>query len=274
MTKIAVPAAVALVLIMVGTVIQGQIMDRSFPIFGKPKLNNQLEQFAERLPNVPYEFGDWVGEDLERTAEDELQLTYARVVGSISRVYTNRFTGEQLQVFIVCGKSQNVADHTPDQCFRAAGFAMLRDPIRYMHTIENEQADSMAVEFAVSEFKKQNQDSPDEQARVFWSWRSPSESWQAPRWPLFHYAGTPALYKMYILRPLAALVGEISDDPVLEFCDVAMPDIERALMSDSTTKSDRSEAATPAAEPSTDAEEPSEPADETDTATTDSGSAS
>ena len=231
MNKLYLPAAVAFGLIVVGTIVQGRIVDRAFPLLGKPKPNPQLQQFADRLAKVPYRFGPWEGEDIEQTEEDRQQLVYARVTGSLSRVYTNRLTGQQVSLFIVCGKSQNVADHTPDQCFRAAGYSMLQSPVRYRHAIEDAATDvPLEVEFYTSVFQKQNPDQADERARVFWTWRSASEGWEAPKWPLLHYAGTPALYKLYLLSPVGSVLTDVTTDPAIEFCDAALPTINELLV--------------------------------------------
>jgi len=236
MKKIALPASVAVVVILIGTLVQGRLVGRAFPILGKAKVNVELEQFAQRMKDVPYEFGDWEGKDTEQTDEDRQQLVAAKVVGSLSRVYTNRRTGKQVSMMLVCGKSQNVADHTPDQCFRAAGYTMNKSPIRYTHDVslgeagadssKDPAAAQLSIDFYTDLFQKQNPGEADDQARVFWTWRSTTDGWRAPRWPLITFAGTPALYKLYLLGPATS---DVTGNAALNFSDAAMPQLEKVL---------------------------------------------
>src|SRR5688500_18533009 len=79
----------------------------------------ELEHFAERLKSVPEEFGDWTSEPAPEDAE---QLAAAEVRGDVSRIYSNRVTGAQVNVFLACGKTNPMAVHTPDACYVATGY--------------------------------------------------------------------------------------------------------------------------------------------------------
>ncbi|CAK9073420.1 Uncharacterized protein SCF082_LOCUS38288 [Durusdinium trenchii] len=119
--KIAIPAFVALVLIGVTTIYQGNMSER----WNEDELARELEAASKRVENVPLFVGDWKGSDEET---DESQLEAAHAVGSLTRDFRNVRTGEKLSFFVICGKPRHVAIHTPDDCYVASGFEMLNKP--------------------------------------------------------------------------------------------------------------------------------------------------
>src|SRR4051794_41847552 len=54
---------------------------------------------------------------------DARHLDAVGVVGHLSRRYVNRRTGDAVLVLLLCGKPGDVAVHTPDVCYEAAGYA-------------------------------------------------------------------------------------------------------------------------------------------------------
>src|SRR5690554_4417272 len=114
--KLAVPFAVALAVIAVGTIVQGRMMDR----WG-PTASLTLKAFEENLNNVPMDIGNWEGKEVE---EDPAQIRAAKITGSVSREFHDLETDGSVSMFLVCGKSQHIGDHAPDQCYPANGFAI------------------------------------------------------------------------------------------------------------------------------------------------------
>lgn len=219
MTKIAIPVGVALIVIALGTYVQGRMMDR----WGNNH-SQQLVQFGENLARVPMNVGNWEGEDLEG---DEEQLRAARVTGSVTREFKNPSTGEAVSMFLVCGKSQHVADHTPDRCYTAAGFTLLTGPHKY----DIDYGDGDSAELYTAVFQKEEPERT-HYLRVFWTWRSTSGGWHAPKWPLLSFAGTPALYKLYLISAIRPSGEVIEEGAPVKFAKRLFPVLDAALFSD------------------------------------------
>lgn len=217
MTRIAVPA-VAAVLLMVACGALHSKWTESWP-WGR-SIDDEVQVFVDRLEKVPSVFGDWEGEDNE---PDERQLAVAKLAGVVQRTYTNRLTGQQVSLFLVCGRARNVAVHTPDKCYPAAGFKMSvegqqRYPVEY---------DSHRGEFYIARFSK---DTPDGSAhlRVFWSWNG-SGDWVAPFWAKVALARHRRLFKMYAISVLPQPNAPVGEDPAVEFLQEFMAEIQPIL---------------------------------------------
>ena len=147
------------------------------------------QAFAERLEKVPLVIGEWEGTDLPKM--DPRERATAGISGELSRTYHNRRTGDTVSLFIVSGNARNIAQHTPDQCYVAAGFTMIDEPGPYSVEVGSE-----SVDFSTTAFKKE-QASGMQLQRIFWTWSSDGK-WQAPKLGRLGLAGRPALYKMYL----------------------------------------------------------------------------
>ena len=110
-----VPFAVVLVVLTVGTLIEGKYSNR----WGEAQ-SERLDAFTERLKAVPKVVGDWEGVD-ELINEEEFKASHC--AGCISRTYTNR-EGQRVNVYLVCGSARHVTIHTPDWCYVGAGYTM------------------------------------------------------------------------------------------------------------------------------------------------------
>ncbi len=98
------PIVVAVVVIVTAAIVQGIWTERwgEFP---------ELKLYADQLKKVPMQIGEWTGEDLP--PEDKRILDIAGAVGSLSRIYRNEHN-EQVSIFIVCGRLDDVFFHSPD----------------------------------------------------------------------------------------------------------------------------------------------------------------
>src|SRR5437016_3185370 len=102
----------ASLVIVTATVVHGLWTDRWV-------LSQELQSWVDKLPNVPMNAGDWQGRVLE-FAQRDMELT--RSAGGELRQYTNRLSGEILNVMILCGRPGAMVVHTPEVCYRGAGF--------------------------------------------------------------------------------------------------------------------------------------------------------
>jgi len=186
---------VAVVLITSMSVVQGIWSDRW------SRENPEAELFAERLKDVPLNFGDWEGVD---TKVGPSGLKGAGAIGHISRVYKNSNTGEVVSLFIICGHSRDVSWHAPNQCYPRAGYEQHHERLR--HTIRfagGQDEEPRTAQFWRAEFEKATDQRIDKQ-RVFWAWNADGE-WLAPEIPKTEFGNLRALYKMYFITHLPAV---------------------------------------------------------------------
>ena len=214
--QIALPIVVVVVAIALGSYVQGTLVDR----WGHTS-TGQLKKYEERLKLVPAVIGEWESYELE---DDPEQLKAARITGSVSRAYRNRTTGEAVSLFLVCGKAVNIAEHTPDQCFVAAGYTMLSEPNPYKI-----ETDLVPGNFNYTVFQKDEPDRTHRQ-RIFWTWHDDEEpGFQAPSNPTWSFVGKPALYKMYIMSELGSDPPPLEESPIIHFSREALPVLEEVL---------------------------------------------
>ncbi len=212
-----VPIFLAVVLIVWLGVVQGIWADR----WAEPGID--AKEFAARLALVPMKIGVWEGEDRE---QDAAVLKGAGAVGSVSRIYRNTKTGEQVSVFIICGHSRDVAGHTPQECYPAAGMPQKGGVKPW---ILDRMGDAKIKDnFSTAVFSKESTTEGVESVRVFWAWLSEADqSWQAPENAKLHYAGVRALFKVYLINGNS---GESpADTSSVKFARVFMPTLTEAL---------------------------------------------
>jgi len=193
----------AAVLLIIGAAIyQGSIEGR----WGGAGASDEVQAFAARLDNVPYQIGDWEGKDDD---VDPQILQVAGIEGAVSRTYKHRYTPDTVSIFLVCANRRAASTHTPDKCYQAAGFRVADYPQQY-HLAASSMAGADQEKDKAAD-KKENEvtllnsafvkETPTgtQRLRVFWAW-SKDGDWIAPegdsRWAL---QGSDAWYKLYIL---------------------------------------------------------------------------
>ena len=180
------PIGTALLLVLASGVVHGVLTGR----WGQ---SNELAEAARRLQSVSMTVGDWKGEQASKLSERALQI--GGITAYLSRRYV-RSDGRVVDVLIVCGLPGPISVHTPDVCFRGAGFK----PVSVSHRLIAAEDSSKLGEVWVSDFSKRTP-IEEERVRVFWSWGNPS-AWQAPDQPRRAFAGAPFLYKLYVSRQI------------------------------------------------------------------------
>lgn len=202
------PVVVAVALIGSATFVQGFWSDR-----WNEAAARALATQAGNYPDIPREFGDWTSEE---APSDERQLKIAGAHASISRTYTNERTGEKVMVFMILGKSRDVAKHTPDVCYVGSGFRMAHDPRNYRMTTTDGTAD-----FFTSTFSKQQGNYHTNQ-RIFWAW-STNGNWEAPDIPRLKYGATTAVNKIYLITEMGQETQNPDEAPSVEFAHEFLP---------------------------------------------------
>ena len=145
----------------------------------------------DRLHAHAVSLGDYESESVP----NDLPLK-EKSVGTCRR-YTSASRNQGFMVSVISGAAGSVATHTPDVCYVASGYKMLRPPLR--ETIDVPGVGT--VSYYVTEFEKKTATRTERQ-RVRWSWTTDG-TWAAPDNPRIAYLRTTNLAKVYIVTPVA-----------------------------------------------------------------------
>jgi hypothetical protein len=223
-------AAIAIVLIVLGGVVHGDLTNRW-------RLSRQLGESVGRLKLIPAVIGDWTdGVEIPPDETMSRQLELGDYVGSTMRRYKNRRTGDVISLMVFSGRPGPVATHDPETCYGGSGYITVdkmyfpdrNKPAQWLDWADKKQAPR--PEFFRADFVKTGAILPS-RLRIYWSW-SPDGKWRAVGDPRMEYASQRCLYKIYVVRELSlgspgAGVG--AADPGAEFLKVAMPVLQEAL---------------------------------------------
>jgi len=211
----AVPVLIAVPLLVFAAVWQGKETLRwgDFP---------ELDDFAARLKNVPMEVGSWKGDTGRELKADE--IAQAGIKGYADVNFTNKETGEQVSMFIVCARLNDVSIHTPDRCYPANGYKTEQDQV----AAKVELPTGGKVNFWTADFQL-----PDKSGyrRIYWSW-STDGSWRAPHEPREIYVRTQPVYKLYIESSLKQAGESREEGPPIELVKVLIPALNKAIFPD------------------------------------------
>jgi hypothetical protein len=172
---------------------------------------------AARLENLPLTLGDWDGETLPVEPG-----SLGAVSGCLYRQYVNRHNGNEVNVFLVCGRPGPVAIHTPDVCYGASGYT-----VGPRSTFSFPSGASPSVTFYTATFHKTRAAGPTH-LRVFWSWLA-GDHWTVADNPRLTFARQPVLYKLYLVHRGAAANETIADDPCVTLMTQLLPELQRTL---------------------------------------------
>ena len=178
-----------------------------------------LSQAAARVPKVPTEIGPWRAEPVE---SDAAAFAQAGAVSYWTRSYVNGKTKDRILVILMCGRSGRMAAHTPEVCYRGAGYEMERDPETL--ALSTSQGAALGT-FWTARFAKAG-DTASAQ-RLWWSWRA-QDTWQASAQPRWDFGGASCLYKLYLSHdetgPENASTAAITD-----FMRQFLPELNKTL---------------------------------------------
>jgi hypothetical protein len=206
-------AAVALLLILVTGWVQGTWT-------GRWSVAHELEEAAARIEQAPGDLGEWKA-SLDSIDADS--LARAGAVGSWVRTYRHEGSGDVFSVILLCGRAGPIAVHRPEHCYRAAGYDIVTPITRTtLHP-----PDGTPVELRTAVFSKPGPEGPSA-LRIYWTWYTGS-AWQAPESPRITFARLPALYKLYVIRPLARPEERLEGGPETAFLQKLLPELAKAL---------------------------------------------
>jgi hypothetical protein len=176
---------------------------------------------AAKLSDLPMTLGEWdatslvMGDDVKKAA---------RIDGYLMRNYINRRTGTQVSLLLVYGPAGPVSVHTPDVCYRGAGYDPVAAPQR--RSLRDAVGGSTA-DFWIAKMRKENTEIP-EYLQVLWAW-SDGGAWRAPDRPRLTFARVPILFKLYVVRQMSGL-EESGEDVSLQFISVLLPELRTSVL--------------------------------------------
>ncbi len=163
--------------------------------------------------------GDWTATPFE-LGPRERKLAGAEAC--LARLYTNAARGTSVSVLLLGGRPGDIASHTPDICYRGAGYA-LGTPLPFEYRPRN---DGPRAGFRTATAARAGANPS--VLRIFWSWNTP-KGWSAPEDARWQFASEPTLCKLYVVRETGGAAVEPDRDPCKDFLDLFLPVLDRAV---------------------------------------------
>ncbi|MGF1578651.1 MAG: hypothetical protein ACFCD0_04740 [Gemmataceae bacterium] len=192
--------------------------------------SKELEKAAAKVKRIPKKFGPWQGKMQDINTR---HVAVAEIEKYFNCLYRNEATGEQISALVVCGKPGPTCSHTPEACFPGAGLHLEVPPQEVGVQIDGF---SQGAKFLAGRFRKNSALGPTD-IEVYWSWNADGD-WKTPYWPMWTFASSPALYKMYIIRVLPPTSSEDDREPTEDFLKKFLPEVQKALFSKEGEKLD------------------------------------
>jgi hypothetical protein len=183
--------------------------------------SDALDNACADLAEVPRQIGPWNGTDVDVDPEPFKQ---ARAVGYWMRTFSRSGSQRSITVILMCGLAGHMSVHTPDVCYRGAGYEMAGEQFKQAVTFgpDNHTADFWSARF------RQPAKALGNELRIYWAWTADG-NWQAPASPRLSLGGNPFLFKLYVVRETSGETGQ--DETSLQFFQELLPILEKSLFS-------------------------------------------
>jgi hypothetical protein len=181
----------------------------------------ELTALGARFESIPMVIGDWKGTAFELPPGDRAM---AGAVACLGRVYANPSRGVTVSVLLLGGLPGKISTHTPDVCYRGAGY----QPESLTDFVCPYGPDGQQAGFKTA-LAARGGTNPSV-LRIFWSWNA-SEGWKAPDEPRWEFASASALCKLYVIRETAGTNVAPGSDPCNDFLAVFLPELDRLVFS-------------------------------------------
>lgn len=179
----------------------------------------EMAQLAARFESVPMTIGDWTASPFELGARERKM---AGAEACLARVYTNHARGTSVSVLLLGGLPGDIATHTPDVCYRGAGYD-LSPPTSFDHP---PRPGGPRAGFRTALAARGGADPS--VLRIFWAWHA-ATGWTAPEDARWQFASEPTLCKLYVIRETGGTTVAPDRDPCNDFLDDFLPELERAV---------------------------------------------
>lgn len=206
------PAVVAaLAVLVVSGVVHGLWAERWGP-------STLLQEAAARVDQVPLEIGDW---QAQVDDADPAAFTQAGAQSYWARSYVNPRLHTTLHVILMCGRAGRMAVHTPEVCYRGAGFEIEAKP--EVWTVQSPASAELGTLWT-AQFSKGIGRGAD--LCLYWGWNA-GGPWQAAANPRWQFGGEPFLYKLYLSH---AASGDFATQTARDFMGLFLPELRTALL--------------------------------------------
>ena len=177
--------------------LHGQLVGRWVPL-------PPIQEYTQRLSKIPPQIGEWSA--TEAPLDDPDSLASAGINAFFSKIYQHSRTGEQVSVLIVCGRPGPISVHTPDVCYRGAGYVPITEPALIDRKLSAEQA----VKLWKMSFSPPSSRLGSAPLEIEWTWIS-NTGMQSPANARLAFASSPALYKIYLIREQSPVNKDLID---------------------------------------------------------------
>src|SRR5262249_47338187 len=147
------------------------------------------------------------------------------IAGYVYRRYRHARTGDEFTVLLLCGRSGPMSVHTPDVCYRGAGFTQAAPAVP---TEVTPLGSEDAAKLWTAEFGKERSQ-VGRRLHIYWAWGLPGGQWQAAENPRVTFAAKPALYKLYVVRTLTSANRKGEDAQAQDFLSTLVGQLDQAL---------------------------------------------
>lgn len=192
------------------------------------------------LESLPLTLGSWQGKD------DVLDPQIARATGAVDRLfrsYIDRRTGVRLSVIVLYGPAVGMAIHSPENCYRAAGYSLVDGPRMRPVLWDDHDLPFRSLTFARGDGGQRDRQ------HVYYAWRYDGR-WSPDLAVQKRIERIAGMYKVHVARAAAESeqfdlveTGAGADaaprllrDPCQDFLDLLVPEIERRLSSGASTQ--------------------------------------
>lgn len=214
-----IPALAALALLLTAGVVHGLWTER----WARSKA---IDSWVGALEKVPMNFGDWEAtpQELEKDV-----LEAGEIEGYLMRRYRNTRNDQMIDVLIVCGRPGPISVHTPEACYGGSGYeATEKAKLVPANPAVAPSYWATPDDFWTLDFFKETPTAV-EKLRIFYAWNS-GQNWKGASRARYEFAGSPALYKLYVVRALGDQASDVGpDDPSVGFLREFLPFLSEHL---------------------------------------------
>lgn len=186
--------------------------------------SEEIQQAVDALEVLPATVGDWVGEPVSL---DEIVVEIAACAGYKSYRYIDQRTGHSVDVTVMVGIPGQMAEHTPETCYPAAGYTLDRRSWQRV-PVSNFLGDSVPGELARMDFLHPDNPRP---VRVWHGWYD-GQQWSRPEHPRLAFVTRPMLCRLQASATLTPdILGDSQTliDPSGDFLKEFLPVLTEAL---------------------------------------------
>ena len=209
---------IAVLAVCGGTVAAGLVEGRLSNRWGEPA---DLVSAAERVAQVPEQFGDWKMQSSRPFDEDTLAML--QCAGHFTRVYVNSLTGDTISMALLVGPTGPTAIHTPEVCYSSRNQTIIESPTEIATRPKTVPGETLwRMTFRANDPEQALQ-------RVFYGWAGTDGHWRAAKDPRYEYGGEPLLYKIQLASGTTQQADKEGSDPCRRFLQDFLPVVDATL---------------------------------------------